>query len=46
MTSSTGKSEGPENQGRFLFGYFLLAKQEKVTGRRANPGEVEAPHNP
>ncbi len=26
--------------GRLLFGYFLLAKQEKVTSRRATPGDV------
>jgi hypothetical protein len=24
--------------GAVLFGYFLLGKQEKVTGRRAAPG--------
>ncbi|MGP1666665.1 MAG: hypothetical protein ACTS5I_12285, partial [Rhodanobacter sp.] len=26
--------------GRLLFGYFLLAKQEKVTSRRATPGDL------
>ncbi|WP_394779259.1 hypothetical protein, partial [Undibacterium sp.] len=25
--------------GRLLFAYFFLAKQEKVSGRRATPGQ-------
>ena len=28
---------GPANPGRLFFGYFLLAKQKKVTCRRATP---------
>ncbi len=31
------KRRGDE-QGRLFFGYFLLAKQKKVTSRRAPPG--------
>jgi hypothetical protein len=30
-----------ESGAPLLFGYFLLAKQEKVTSRRATPGEVK-----
>ena len=30
------------NPGRLFFGYFLLAKQKKVTSRRATPGLVNA----
>ena len=29
-----------DEQGRLFFGYFLLAKQKKVTSRRAPPGRV------
>jgi len=36
--SSAGQPEGPTNPGRLFFGYFLLAKQKKVTSRRATPG--------
>ena len=32
------RSEGTQTAGRFFFGYFLLAKQKKVTSRRATPG--------
>jgi hypothetical protein len=34
------KQAGAENWGRLLFGYFLLATQEKVTSCRAATGEV------
>ena len=33
-------SEGTQTAGRLSFGYFLLAKQRKVTCRRATPGSV------
>ena len=34
-----------DEQGRLFFGYFLLAKQKKVTSRRAPPGNhVKARH--
>ena len=33
------KRRGRSNQGRLFFGDFLLAKQKKVTGRRATPGQ-------
>ncbi|UUZ75733.1 hypothetical protein LP414_29500 [Polaromonas sp. P1(28)-13] len=39
--SSTGcpeRSAGTQTAGRLFFGYFLLAKQKKVTSRRATPG--------
>ena len=29
-----------DEQGRLFFGYFLLAKQKKVTRRRATPGNL------
>jgi hypothetical protein len=32
------EAQGPRMPGRFFFGDFLLAKQKKVTGRRATPG--------
>ena len=32
--------EGPQTAGRLSFGYFSLAKQRKVTSRRAPPGLV------
>jgi hypothetical protein len=32
-----GQSKGLVQRGAFLFGYFLLGKQEKVTCRRAIP---------
>ena len=43
-SSSAGELAGsfiagqPANSGRLFFGYFLLAKQKKVTCRRATPG--------
>ena len=32
------RSEGTQTAGRVFFGYFLLAKQKKMTSRRATPG--------
>ncbi|SDO25664.1 hypothetical protein SAMN05720382_1255, partial [Polaromonas sp. JS666] len=32
-------AKGRRHQGRLFFGDFLLAKQKKVTGRRATPGQ-------
>src|SRR5437867_9489257 len=34
------RSAGTQTAGRLFFGYFLLAKQKKVTSRRATPGRV------
>ncbi len=40
-SSSAGlHPEGAANLGGLLFGYFLLAAQEKVTSRRAAPGHT------
>lgn len=33
---------GRRQQGRFFFAYFLLAKQKKVSSRRATPGTSQA----
>ena len=33
-----------DSRGRLLFGYFILAKQNKVTSRRAPPGLVVKAH--
>ncbi|MEO7232005.1 MAG: hypothetical protein ABIW96_04780, partial [Polaromonas sp.] len=33
------EAKGPRQPGRLFFGDFLLAKQEKVTCRRATPGQ-------
>ncbi|MEO8013782.1 MAG: hypothetical protein ABI642_06530, partial [Polaromonas sp.] len=38
------KRRGPRPSGRLFFGDFLLAKQKKVTCRRATPGQ-QADHN-
>ena len=38
--------EGTQTAGRLFFGYFLLAKQKKVTSRRAPPGLVVKGTNP
>ena len=35
---SRSEAQGPRQPGRLFFGDFLLAKQKKVTGRRATPG--------
>jgi len=35
-----GHPVGATNLGRLFFGYFLLAKQKKVTSRRAAPGHT------
>ncbi|SDN19875.1 hypothetical protein SAMN05720382_1047 [Polaromonas sp. JS666] len=34
------RSGGTQTAGRLFFGDFLLAKQKKVTGRRATPGQL------
>src|SRR5437867_13311193 len=34
------RSAGTQTAGRLFFGYFSLAKQKKVTSRRATPGLV------
>ncbi len=41
QSSNAGYAEGAVNRGRLLFGYFLLAKQEKVTSSRSTTGEVD-----
>jgi len=33
-----GNPAGAANRGRLFFGYFLLARQKKVTSCRATPG--------
>lgn len=38
--SNAGHRKAAANRGRLLFGYFFLAKQEKVTSRRATPGKL------
>src|SRR5579863_4872956 len=45
-SSTAGKCEAPAHLGRLFFGYFLLAKQKKVTCCRATPGEVDLPGLP
>lgn len=40
--SVEARPEGVAQQGRLFFGYFLLAKQKKVTSRRATPGQRTA----
>ena len=32
------EAQGTQTAGRLFLGYFLLAKQKKVTSRRATPG--------
>jgi hypothetical protein len=41
QTSNAGNLEEVADWGRLFFGYFLLAKQKKVTSCRAAPGEVD-----
>jgi hypothetical protein len=41
VRATQGTPEGGGEEGRLLFGYFLLAKQEKVTGRRATPAKLK-----
>jgi hypothetical protein len=36
-SSNAGNCEAAAHWGRLFFGYFLLAKQKKVTGCRATP---------
>jgi hypothetical protein len=40
QSSNAGDRVATANWGRLLFGYFFLARQEKVTCCRATPGEV------
>jgi hypothetical protein len=40
QTSNAGNLEEVADWGRLFFGYFILAKQKKVTSCRATPGEV------
>ena len=40
-SSNAGYPAGAGNRGRFFFGYFILAKQKKVTCCRATPGGVD-----
>jgi len=42
QSSNAGNPEGMTDWGRLFFGYFLLAKQKKVTSCRAAPGEVDS----
>jgi hypothetical protein len=37
------RSAGTQTAGRLSFGYFSLAKQRKVTSRRATPGQLALP---
>jgi hypothetical protein len=39
------EAKGRRSQGRLFFGDFLLAKQKKVTGRRATPGQQLSAEN-
>jgi len=39
-SSNAGNPEGMADWGRLFLGYFLLAKQKKVTSCRATPDEV------
>ena len=41
QSSNGGNREAAANRGRLVFGYFILAKQKKVTSCRATPGEVD-----
>ncbi len=41
QSSNAGNLEEVADWGRLFLGYFLLAKQKKVTSRRATPGEVD-----
>ena len=41
QSSNAGHRAAAANRGRLFFGYFLLAKQKKVTSCRATPGEVD-----
>ena len=41
-SSTAGKPEGPAHRGRLFLGYFLLARQKKVTSCRATPGRISS----
>ena len=38
LVADRGNPAGAGNRGRLFFGYFILAKQKKVTSCRATPG--------
>jgi len=38
QSSNAGYRAAAANRGRLFFGYFILAKQKKVTSCRATPG--------
>jgi hypothetical protein len=40
QSSNTVHREAAANRGRLFFGYFILAKQKKVTSCRATPDGV------
>ena len=42
-SSNTGDAQARLTRGRLLFGYFILAAQDKVTSCRAAPGDPEFP---
>jgi hypothetical protein len=44
LPSAASAKEGRRQQGRLFFGDFLLAKQKKVTCRRATPGQPAHAH--
>jgi len=41
QSSNAGNLEEVADLGSLFLGYFLLAKQNKVTSRRATPGKLE-----
>jgi len=41
QSSNAGYRAGAANRGRLFFGYFILAKQKKVTSCRATPGDFD-----
>jgi hypothetical protein len=45
LAADRGNPAGAVNRGRLFFGYFILAKQKKVTSCRATPGEVAFGHS-
>src|ERR1019366_631594 len=40
LAADRGNPTGAANRGRLFFSYFILAKQKKVTSRRATPGKA------
>ena len=41
LAADRGYPAGAANRGRLFFGYFILAKQKKVTSCRSTTGEVD-----